>query len=55
MNCHNVNLQIKDKSPSVSVDKCSKVRIILNEANLNCDIVSSKATELNITYIKDGN
>ena len=52
MNCENITIVVRGHSPSVSIDKCEKVRLILNEDNLACDIVTSKVTELSITYIK---
>jgi adenylyl cyclase-associated protein len=56
MNCKDVQIFVKEKTPSVSVDKTERCRVILNENNLECDIVSSKASELNISYEKsDGN
>lgn len=52
MNCESITIVVRGYSPSVSVDKCEKVRLILNEDNLACDIVTSKVTELTITYLK---
>jgi hypothetical protein len=37
-------------SPSISVDKSEKVHVILNGQNKETDILSSKVTQLNITY-----
>ena len=44
MNSNNLTCKILANSPSVSVDKSVKVKIILNSNHLNCDIVSSKAS-----------
>ncbi len=55
MNCSNIKLQILEKSPSISVDKSSKVKVILNGEHRECDIVSSKATELKIVYTNEKN
>lgn len=48
-------MYVKGQTPSISIDKSQKVRVVLNEAFLGTDIVSSKVTECNITYEKNGN
>lgn len=56
MNCENINVHIKGLIPSLAVDKCQKVRIVLSDKHLDVDIVSSKVTELQIAYeTADGN
>ena len=52
MNCKSVTVTIKEKTPSVSVDKCDKVTLVLNENNIDTDIVSCKANELNVSVEK---
>lgn len=50
MNSKGLQVVIKEKTPSVSVDKCEKVSLVLNEASVaETDIVSCKASELNVT------
>ena len=44
MNGKNLTVIIKEKIPSISVDKCERVKLILNENNLDTDIVSCKAS-----------
>lgn len=55
MNGENLQIYVKGQTPSIAVDKCQKVRIVLNEAFMNTDIVTSKVSECNITYEKNGN
>ena len=52
MNCKNVTAVVKEKTPSISVDKCDKVTLVLNENNVDTDIVSCKANELNVSVEK---
>lgn len=44
MNGSDIQIFIRGQNPSISVDKCQKVKIILNEAFMNTDIVTSKVT-----------
>lgn len=54
--CKDVRVFVHERTPSISVDASQAVRVVLNEKNLECDIVSSKASELTIAYEKeDGN
>lgn len=39
-----VTVIVGEKTPSISVDTSQIVKIILNEQNLDCDVVSSKAS-----------
>lgn len=55
MNGENIQVYIRGQTPSISVDKCQRVRVILNQAYMNTDIVTSKVSEINITYQKNGN
>lgn len=55
MNCEDIEIFIKGSSPSVAIDKCQKVRLVLNEHNMNCEIISSKVTQLNLSYESNGN
>lgn len=55
MNGSDLQIYIRGQTPSISVDKCQKVRVVLNEAFMNTDIVTSKVSEVNITYEKGGN
>lgn len=50
MNSKSVNLRILGVSPSVSIDKSEKIYIVLNGQNKNTDILSSKVSQLNISY-----
>lgn len=52
MNCKNVTVIVKEKTPSISVDKTERAKIIINDSNLETDIVSCKASELNV-YIEN--
>jgi adenylyl cyclase-associated protein len=42
MNGENLEIRVKGHSPSVSIDNCKRVRLVLNEDFLNTDIVTSK-------------
>jgi adenylyl cyclase-associated protein len=42
MNGENLEIRVKGHSPSVSIDNCKKVRLVLNEDFMNTDIVTSK-------------
>lgn len=53
MNCKNVTVIVREKTPSISVDKTERAKVILNEGHLETDIVSCKASELNICYESD--
>jgi len=52
MNSKNISVVIKERTPSVSVDKCDRVNLLLNEKNMDADIVSCKASELNVAIEK---
>lgn len=52
MNSKNLTVVIKEKTPSVSVDKCDRVNLLLNEINIETDIVSCRASELNVSFEK---
>ena len=53
MNSKNVSVVIKEKTPSISVDKSQKVNLLINESNIdNTDIVSCRAQELNVSIEK---
>jgi hypothetical protein len=52
MNSKNLTVVIKEKTPSVSVDKCDGVNLLLNEINIDTDIVSCRASELNVSFDK---
>lgn len=55
MNSKSVNLRILGFSPSISIDKSEKIYVVLNGQNKNTDIVSSKVTQLNISYTLNEN
>lgn len=44
MNSKGLTVVIKEKTPSVSIDKCDKVNLLLNETNMETDIVSCRAS-----------
>jgi hypothetical protein len=50
VHCKGVRVYVHDKTPSVTVDSSEGVSLVLNEQNLECDIVSSKASELTVAY-----
>ena len=52
INCSNVRIYVHEKTPSISADTSQSVAIVLNEQNLECDIVSSKTSELTVAYRK---
>ena len=52
INCKGVRVYIHEKTPSISADASESVAVVLNEDNLECDIVSSKTTELTVSYRK---
>ena len=53
INCKNVRIYVHDRTPSISADTSESVNIILNENNLECDIVSSKTSELTVAFRKE--
>lgn len=53
MNSKNISIIIKEKSPSISVDNCERVNILLNDSNADIDIVSFRASELNVSIGED--
>ena len=55
MNGENIQIYVKGSSPSIAIDQCQKVRVILNDQNMNCEIISSKVTQLNLSYELNGN
>ena len=55
MNGEKIEIFVRGSSPSIAIDKCQAVRIVLNEANMNCEIISSKVTQLNLSYESNGN
>ena len=56
VNSNNVTVVVHEKTPSISIDSSKVVKVSLNEANLACDIVSSHASQLTVSYEKqDGN
>ena len=52
INCKNVRVYVHEKAPSISADASEGVAIILNENHLDCDVVSSKTSEMTISYRK---
>ena len=52
INSHNVRIYVHEKTPSISADTSDSVNIVLNEDHLECDIVSSKTSELTVAYRK---
>ena len=52
INCKGVRVYVHEKTPSISADASESVAVVLNEDNLECDIVSSKTTELTVSYRK---
>jgi adenylyl cyclase-associated protein len=55
MNGEGLEVRIKGHSPSISIDKCQRVRVVLNEDFMNTDIVTSKVSEVNVSFEKNGN
>ena len=53
VNCKNVKIYVHEKTPSISADTSESVNIVLSEDNLQCDIVSSKTSELTVAYRKE--
>ena len=54
MNGENIRVYVKGHSPSIAIDKCQRVGVTLNSENMNCEIISSKVTELNLNYETNG-
>ena len=52
INCSNVRIYVHEKTPSISADTSQSVAVVLSEQNLECDIVSSKTSELTVAYRK---
>lgn len=56
INSKNVKVHVREKTPSISADTSESVNIVLNEEHLECDIVSSKTSELTVAFSKgEGN
>jgi len=49
--CENLTIQCTIHAPSVSLDNCQYVKLYL-ATNVETDIVSTKVTELNVSYIE---
>mmetsp|Transcript_27028 Transcript_27028/g.23931 ORF Transcript_27028/g.23931 Transcript_27028/m.23931 type:complete len:107 (-) Transcript_27028:207-527(-) len=52
VNIKNLTIQITDHTPQITVDKSEGVKVYLGK-RLETDIVSSKVTELNISYLQE--
>jgi len=53
VNSQRIQVQTQGKVPSIAVDKCDGVQIFLSDASIECNIVTSKSSEMNVS-IKDG-
>lgn len=52
VSCKNVRIIVQQRTPSISADTSESVSIILNEENLECEIISSKTSEMSVAYMK---
>eukprot|EP00742_Colponemidia_sp_Colp-10_P005099 GILJ01005446.1.p1 GENE.GILJ01005446.1~~GILJ01005446.1.p1 ORF type:complete len:498 (+),score=105.47 GILJ01005446.1:42-1496(+) len=50
VNCENVKLQVLGSVPSIAVDKTSGFQVYLSRESLGCKFVSSKSSEMNVSY-----
>eukprot|EP00003_Mantamonas_plastica_P000169 TRINITY_DN1014_c0_g1_i4.p1 TRINITY_DN1014_c0_g1~~TRINITY_DN1014_c0_g1_i4.p1 ORF type:complete len:411 (-),score=152.30 TRINITY_DN1014_c0_g1_i4:69-1301(-) len=48
VNVNGCKIQIQGSCPSMSIDKCSGMQVILSKDALDCEIISSKSDEMNI-------
>jgi adenylyl cyclase-associated protein len=54
VNSQSINVQSCGKIPNFAIDKASSVQIILSEASIDAQIVTSKCDSVNIMFPKDG-
>jgi len=52
VNCTSLQIQVIEKVPSVSVDKCTGVQIFLSKTSVNAEIITSKSSEMNLVIPK---
>ncbi|XP_076083669.1 adenylyl cyclase-associated protein 1-like isoform X1 [Mytilus galloprovincialis] len=53
VNCQSVKGQVQGTMPTVSIDKTDGCMIYLSKDSLNCEIITSKSSEMNILVPKD--
>lgn len=53
VNCQSVQGQVQGTMPTVSIDKTDGCMIYLSKDSLNCEIITSKSSEMNILVPKD--
>lgn len=49
INCQSVQVQVTQKVPTVSIDKCDGVQVYLSKDSLATEIVTAKSSEMNIS------
>lgn len=53
VNCQSCKIQVKGKSPMISLNKVDGVQIFLSQESATCPIYSSKSSEMNICITND--
>jgi len=48
VNCERCKIHSVNELPSLSIDKCSGVTVTLSPSSINCEITSSKSSEMNV-------
>ena len=48
VNCERCKIHSVNELPSLCIDKCSGVTVTLSPASINCEITSSKSSEMNV-------
>ncbi|XP_019855212.1 PREDICTED: adenylyl cyclase-associated protein 1-like [Amphimedon queenslandica] len=49
VNSQSVQIQVTGYCPTISIDKCDGCQVFLSKESLNCEIVSAKSSEMNIS------
>ena len=49
VNCERIKVHSVNELPSMSIDKCSGVQVLLSASSLDCAFMSSKSSEMNVS------
>ncbi len=53
VNCQGVKVQVRQKVPTVAIDKTDGILVILSQASLGASFITSKSSEMNVQYPKN--
>jgi adenylyl cyclase-associated protein len=53
VNSQSIQIQVLNTCPTVSIDKTDGCQVFLTKKSLNCEIVSAKSSEMNISICED--